>query len=118
MKKTFSMILMVFILVGCAAEAGDEEECGGNGACALRNDKPVPDVVGMHLRKACPALDRNGYKGGVKRIVEGQAKAGTVLELGVKPGKRTFEGAIIMMDVAAPVRLRSLPQGCVSRLAK
>jgi hypothetical protein len=63
-------------------------------------------------------MSRNGYHGGVREIVTTTSSPpGVVLGLlEERAGTKAYEGQVIMMKVAGPVRLRALPRGCVSRV--
>jgi hypothetical protein len=110
------LTLLLLSLAACGAATG-EEECPEGAACAPENPEPVPDVVGMRLKSACPVMSEAGYSGGVRKIIDrSEERAGTILRLETDPGTRASEGEVIMMHVAGPVSGGELPQGCVSRI--
>lgn len=124
-KIAIASLVSILLLwtAACGPERGvtvgvtGEEECPEGAACAPENPEVVPDVRGMHLNAACPAMSEAGYAGGVRMIIEDSDEpAGTVLRLETDPGTHASEGQVIMMHVAAPVSINRLPHGCVSRI--
>jgi hypothetical protein len=116
-KRVVAATLTALLGMACGLSGGDP--CEGSGACAPKNSQRIPNVIGMGLKQACPALKAKGYSGGVRRIIpELKAPAHSVLSLGTTPGTHGFEGQVIMMDISGGGTLSKLPKGCVSRLSK
>jgi hypothetical protein len=117
-RYIFVLLVVVLSLGGCAhSGTGGQGECGANAACAPTNPHRVPDVVGAKLGSACAQLAARGYGGGVREIVlnSGEPRR-TILRLETRAGTQGGLGQIIMMHVAGPLSLHSLPRGCFSRI--
>ena len=111
-------ILVVLLLAAAACGTSGEDGCSNGGACAPRNRQPVPPVEEQALEKACETLQKGGYAGGVRDIVEQSfLPRGTVLDVDPEPGRRGFQGQVLMLEVAGPVDVNHLPGGCVSRIS-
>ena len=110
-------IFVVLLLAAAACGTSGEDACSNGGACAPRNHQPVPPVEEQTLEKACEMLQKRGYAGGVRDIVEKSSlPRGTILDIDPEPGRKGFQGQVLMLEVAGPVDVNQLPGGCVSRI--
>ena len=109
--------LVVLLLAAAACGTSGEDACSNGGACAPRNRHPVPPVEEQTLEKACEMLQKRGYAGGVRDIVEKSSlPRRTILDIDPEPGRKGFQGQVLMLEVASPVDVNQLPRGCVSRI--
>ena len=110
-------IFVFLLLTAPACGTSGEDGCSDGGACAPRNRHPVPPVEEQALEKACEMLQKGGYVGGVRDIVEQSSLLrGTILDIDPEPGRKGFQGQVLMLEVAGPVDVNQLPGGCVSRI--
>lgn len=107
-----------FIVGACSTGAtGDSDaNLGAEAGSAPRNQRPVPDIVGMTLNKACQEMLDKGYQGGIAEVERGpDAAPARVTHVRTRPGTHGRKGQVIMMDVVGDVSLEELPSGCVDR---
>ena len=91
------------------AAAGDGGAGGGGGR---RNDRPVPDVVGMRAAAACRKLFSSDYAGYVVRTVdEAGIGPGRVVSQRPEAGPAGTEGGVVELTVAEPLSPEDLRRG-------
>ena len=100
------------------SDGGEMEECPPEAQCAPKNDRPVPDVLGVPVERACRTLDRSAYSGGIVAVESSDGLgAGRVVAQDPKPGAGYFEGALVHLVVSGPFAVEELPRdsNCVDQ---
>ncbi len=94
------------------------EECPAGAQCAPKNKRPVPDVLGVPVDRACRTLGRSAYSGGIFAIEDGDGVgAGRVVAQDPKPGAKYFLGGMVHLIVSEPFAIGGLSRNsnCVDR---
>ena len=84
---------------------GEGEESAGSAIEAVRtpNDRPVPNVVGVHVLEACRELRTRNYVGSVMGEVENRrVSPGHVVYQEPRAGRKGFEGQPVELIVSEP----------------
>lgn len=97
---------------------GEMEECPLEAQCAPKNDRPVPDVLGVPVERACRTLGRSAYSGGIFAVESSDGLgAGRVVAQDPAPGAKYTLGGMVHLVVSEPFAVAQLPRNsnCVDR---